>query len=67
MSLSGIYESGVSNLKNVVLDVTDLDASVLRRWSVREQRLKPGGQKEIKRLTDFLYKLYYYTDLWRAQ
>lgn len=44
-SLSGIYES---NLKNVVLDMTDLDARVLSRWSVTEQRLKPGGQKDVK-------------------
>lgn len=45
MSLRGIYESVDSNLKNVVLDMTDLDARVLSRWSVREQRPKPEGHK----------------------
>jgi len=54
MSLSGIYEPEDSNLKNVVLDMTDLDARVLSCWSVREQRLKPASQKEVKRNINFL-------------
>ncbi len=54
MSLRGIYESVDSNLKNVVLDMTDLDARVLSRWSVREQSPKPGGQKDVKTNTNVL-------------
>lgn len=54
MSLSGICESVDSNLKNVVLDMTDLDARVLSCRSVWEQRLKPAGQKEEKRNKNFL-------------
>lgn len=35
-----------SYMENVVLDVADLDAGVLRRRAVDEQRLEPAGSRK---------------------